>query len=92
MTNLQVFEAEVPKSNVKHVIELFSTEYMFDHNAFKNAKKDEKFVKLKKIQRIKRKGFPPPLIFDGWPQHPHYLGPLSGSSFVKIVYLFYNGT
>ena len=66
MTNLQVFEAEVlNKSNVKHVIELFSTEYMFDHNAFKNAKKDEKFVKLKKIQRIKRKGFLPPPIFDG---------------------------
>ena len=54
MTNLQVFEAEVPnKSHVRYVVELFSTEYMFDHNAFKNAKKDEKVVRLKKIQRIK---------------------------------------
>ena len=54
MTNLQVFEAEVPnKSHVRHVIELFTTEYMFDHNAFKNSKKDEKVVRLKKIQRIK---------------------------------------
>ena len=38
---------------------------LFDHNAFKNAKKDEKFVKLKKIQRINRPGFPASPIFNG---------------------------
>ena len=42
MTNLQVFDVEIPnKSHVRHVIELFTTEYMFDDNAFKNVIKEE---------------------------------------------------
>ena len=45
-------------------VELVTTEYMFDNNAFKNAKKDA-HVKLKKIQRIKRTGFPTPPFFIG---------------------------
>ena len=54
MTNLQVFNAEIEnKPHVRKIIELFTTEYMFDHNAFKNVVKEEKFVKLKKIKRIK---------------------------------------
>ena len=54
MTNLQVFNAEIEnKPHVRKVIELFTTEYMFDHNAFKNVIKEEKFVKLKKIKRIR---------------------------------------
>ena len=66
MTNFQGFEAGVLNtSHVKHVIEFFNTEYMFNHNAFKNAKKGEQFVQLKKIQRLKKTGFPSPLIFMG---------------------------
>ena len=54
MTNLQIFEVVIPnKPDVRKVIELFTIEYMFDHEAFKNAIKGEKFVKLKKIARIK---------------------------------------
>ena len=54
MTNLQIFEVVIPnKPYVRKVIELFTTESMFDHEAFKNAVKGEKFVKLKKIGRIK---------------------------------------
>ena len=52
LTNLQIFNVVIPnKPDVRKVIELFTTEYMFDHEAFKN--KGEKFVKLKKIERIK---------------------------------------
>ena len=52
MTNLQVFHVEVfNKESVKKVLELFSEEYMFDHNAFKNHTED-RFVRLKKINRI----------------------------------------
>ena len=54
MTNLQIFEVVIPnKPYVRKVIELFTTESMFDHEAFKNAVKGKKFVKLKKIGRIK---------------------------------------
>ena len=54
MTNLQIFEVVIPnKPDVRKVIELFTTESMFDHEAFKNAVMGEKFVKLKKIRRIK---------------------------------------
>ena len=49
-----IFNVVIPnKPNVRKVIELFETEFMFDHEAFKNAIKWEKFVKLKKIERIK---------------------------------------
>ena len=52
LTNLQVFNVEIlNKQPVKNVIELFKTDYMFDHKAFKNNTED-KFVKLKKIKRI----------------------------------------
>jgi hypothetical protein len=54
LTNLQIFNVEIPnKPDVRKVIELFETEYMFDHEAFKHPIKGEKFVKLKKIERIK---------------------------------------
>ena len=54
LTNLQIFNVVIPnKPDVRKVIELFKTEYMFDHEAFKNAIKGEKFVKLKKIERTK---------------------------------------
>ena len=53
LTNLQIFNVVIPNKDVRKVIELFTTEYMFDHEAFKNAIKGEKFVKLKKTERIK---------------------------------------
>ena len=54
LTNLQIFNVVITnKPDVRKVIEPFKTEYMFDHEAFKNAIKGEKFVKLKKIARIK---------------------------------------
>ena len=52
MTNLQVFHVEIlNKQPVQNVLELFKTDYMFDHKAFKNNS-EEKFVRLKKIKRI----------------------------------------
>ena len=49
-TNFQAFSAEIPnKPHVGRVIELFTTEYMFDHDMLKNAKNKEKFVKLKSL-------------------------------------------
>ena len=54
MTSLQIFEVVIPnKPDVRKVIELFTSESMFDHEAFKNAVKGKKFVKLRKIGRIK---------------------------------------
>ena len=53
LTNLQIFNVVIPNKDVRKVIELFTTEYMFDHEVFKNAIKGGKFVKLKKIARIK---------------------------------------
>ena len=54
MTNLQVFHVRIlNKPNVRKVLELFEAEHMFDSEAFDNRKKDERFVKLKKIKRIK---------------------------------------
>ena len=54
LTNLQFFNIVIPnKPDVRTVIELFETEYMFDHEEFKNAIKGVKCVKLKKIERIK---------------------------------------